>query len=111
MIDFHQHLTELAQLGKGKTSWKIRYRGEYLRMRSGKENWSKKSAAKSALMLEFNLYFQAFAHGCSDIKEFKTTRCDILPITCRASIKARHKTAQKELLKLVEFVELKEKEL
>ncbi len=43
MIDFHQRLTELSQRSKTKTCWKIRYRGEYLRMSSGKESWTKNS--------------------------------------------------------------------
>jgi len=59
MIDFHQRLTELSQRSKIKTCWKIRYRGEYLRMSTGKESWTKKSAAKAALMLEFETLFSS----------------------------------------------------
>ena len=108
MIDFHQHLTELSQRSKTKTCWKIRYRGEYLRMSSGKESWTKKSAAKAALMLEFDAYFQAHASGLSNLTEFFSTPYSKRPITCRDTIDARYKTAQEELLKLVEFIELSE---
>lgn len=104
MIDFHQHLSELSQRSKTKTCWKISYRGEYLRMSSGKESWTKKSAAKAALFLEFEAYLKAHAYGFSEIKEFSYSK---RPITCRATIDARLKTAQEELLKSVEFVEMK----
>jgi hypothetical protein len=111
MIDFHQNLTLLAQQGKSKTSWKIRYRGDYLRMSSGKESWNTKGYAKAALMHEFDSYFQAHASGFSTISElFNVPYCS-RPISCKAAYDARYKTAQEELLKLVEFVELKEKEV
>lgn len=107
MIDFHQHLNLLSQRSKTKTCWKIRYHSDYLRMSSGKESWTKKSAAKAALFLEFESYLQAHAYGFSEIKEFFSTPYSERPITCIATINARLKTAQEELLKSVEFVEMK----
>lgn len=109
MIDFHQRLTELAQRSKTKTCWKIRYRGEYLRMSSGKESWTKKNAAKAALFLEFETLFRAHSRGANSLDQYTNLSwSQKWPITCRDTIDARYKTAQEELLKLVEFIELSE---
>lgn len=109
MIDFHQRLTELSQRSKTKTCWKIRYRGEYLRMSSGKESWTKKSAAKAALFLEFETLFRAHSRGANSLDQYTNLSwSQKWPITDRDVVDARHKTAQEELLKLVEFVELSE---
>jgi hypothetical protein len=113
MIDFHQHLTQIAQHSKSKTSWKIRYRGDYLRMSSGKESWNTKGYAKAALMLEFEKLLHAHSRGANSLDEYTATchGVEAWPITCSVSIEARLKVAKEELLKLVEFVELKEKEV
>ncbi len=112
MIDFHQRLTELSQRSKTKTCWKIRYRGEYLCMSSGKESWTKKNAAKAALFLEFETLFRAHSRGVNSLEEYTNLLwSQAWPITCSVSIEARLKVAKEELLKLVEFVELKEKEV
>lgn len=109
MIDFHQRLTELSQRSKTKTCWKIRYRGEYLRMSSGKESWTKKSAAKAALFLEFETLFRAHSHGANSLAEYTNLLwSNRWPITDNDVVDARYKIAQEELLKLVEFVELSE---
>lgn len=109
MIDFHQRLTELSQHSKTKTCWKIRYRGDYLRMSSGKESWTKKSHAKAALNLEFERMFHAHSRGANNQEEYtKLLWSGQWPITDPMTIDARYKTAQEELLKLVEFVELSE---
>lgn len=104
MIDFHQHLTKISS-GKTNSCWKIKYNGHYLRMGSGKESWNKKSAAKRALMLEFNVQFLAHAAGFSTVDEYYKSYC-LHPITCKTAQNARFKKAQDELLKLVNFVEL-----
>jgi hypothetical protein len=112
MIDFHQNLTLLAQQGKSKTSWKIRYRGDYLRMSSGKESWNTKGYAKAALMHEFERLLRAHSRGANSLEEYTAMSWSRKwPITCSVSIEARLKVAKEELLKLVEFVELKEKEV
>jgi hypothetical protein len=112
MIDFHQHLTQIAQHSKSKTSWKIRYRGDYLRMSSGKESWNTKGYAKAALMLEFERLLHAHSRGANSLEEYTAMSwSQKWPITCNVSIEARLKAAKEELLKLVEFVELKEKEV
>ena len=112
MIDFHQDLTLLAQHSKSKTSWKIRYRGDYLRMSSGKESWNTKGYAKAALMLEFERLLHAHSRGANSLAEYTAMSWSRQwPITCNVSIEARLKAAKEELLKLVEFVELKEKEV
>ena len=112
MIDFHQNLTLLVQQGKSKTSWKIRYRGDYLRMSSGKESWNTKGYAKAALMHEFEKLLHAHSRGANSLEEYTAMSWSRKwPITCSVSIEARLKVAKEELLKLVEFVELKEKEV
>lgn len=108
MIDFHQHLTVLSQTNKRKTSWKIRYRGNYLVMGSGKETWNTKGYAKAALLYEFETHFRAHACGFSTPRELLSTPYSARPITCKSSYDARFKTAQEELMTLIEFVELKE---